>query len=109
MHGFVHEVLIKELVENKQEKTNDESITKEDVLQKYKLTSICFQTIYNWMNKFGFKYRPRRKTFYVDGHERPETVDYRKGYITRYLKNEIRCHRWIQLPLQRVENLEKKI
>ena len=108
MYDFVQDVLIKELVEKERLEKKDDTITKEDVLQKFQLTSICFQTIYNWMNKFGFKYQPRRKTFYVDGHERPETVEYRKGYITRYLKNEIRCHRWIQIPLQRVENLEKK-
>ena len=60
------------------------------------------------MNKFGFKYSPGKSHFYVDGQKRHEIVEYRKGYITCYLKNKLRYQRWIQLPLQQVENLEKE-
>ena len=108
MYDFVHNQLLKELIDKENEKSvNDEIFSKEDILKKYGLTCLCMQSIYNWMRQFGFKYKPRRKTFYVDGHEKAETVEYRKAYITRYLKNEIRSHRWIQLPVLRVEELEK--
>ena len=79
------------------------------VLQKFHLTTLCMQTINNWMHHFGFKYKPRWKTFYVDGHEKKEeTVAYRNEIITHYLRREIQCFRWIQLPLHRVIELKKK-
>ena len=46
------------------------------------------------MNVLGFKYKPLKKCYYVDSHEAPENVRYRKAFITRYFKYEIRCHRW---------------
>lgn len=108
MYDFVHNTLLQELVEKEKDESNNEDVTKEDVMKKLGLTSLCIQTIYNWMNQFGFKYSPHRKTYYVNGHEKADTVEYRKGYITQYLANEIRSHRWIQLPISRVEALEKE-
>ena len=61
----------------------------------------------NWLEALGFKYSTRRKTYYVDGHERPDNVEYRLEYIRRYLSNERRCFRWLQLPIVEVEKLEK--
>ena len=77
MHNFVHNELLKELIEKERDESNDESITKEDVMKKLGLTSLCIQTIYNWMNQFGFKYSSRRKTYYVDGYEKAEIMKYR--------------------------------
>ena len=108
MYDFVHNQLLQELIEKERDESNDETITKEEVMKKFRLTSLCIQSIYNWMNLFGFKYSPRRKTNYVHGHEKADTVEYRKHYITRYLSNEIRSHRWIQIPILRVEELEKQ-
>ena len=60
------------------------------------------------MHALGFEYCNRKKTYYVDGHERPDNVAYRKEYIKRYFKYERRCFRWIQLPMSEVEELEKE-
>lgn len=62
----------------------------------------------NWMDILGFKYEPRRKTYYVDGHEKPETVRYRSEFVKRYLRNELKCFRWIQLCLEDVQRLEQE-
>ena len=60
------------------------------------------------MDKLGFKYSTRKKTYYIDGHERPDNVAYRKEYIKRYLSYKRRCFRWIQLSEKEVEELEKE-
>jgi hypothetical protein len=33
-------------------------------------------TIYCWMTCLGFRYGPRKKGYYVDGHEKPATIQY---------------------------------
>ena len=49
------------------------------------------------MVKLGFKFEPRRKSYYVDTHKNPENVEYRKKFITRYFDYELRSHRWYQI------------
>ena len=92
MYNFVHNELLKESLEKERDESNDESITKEDVMKKLGLNSLSIHTIYNWMNQFGFKYSSQRKTYYVDSHEKDETVKYRNKYVFRYLRNEIRYY-----------------
>jgi hypothetical protein len=50
------------------------------------------------MRLLGFRYDTRRKSFYVDGHERDDVVANRKEFCKRYLTEyEPRCKRWVQL------------
>ena len=60
------------------------------------------------MASFVFKYSSVKKIYYVDGHEKPETVAYRKKHVTQYLHDEIRCFRWVQFSTAEVEEFEKK-
>ena len=82
-------------------------MTLEEVLKENNLRTVSLQTIYNWMEALDFKYSPRRKTFYVDGHERPEVVAYRKIHVAKYIEEDFRCFRWIQLTEESVEQLEE--
>ena len=59
------------------------------------------------MKCLGFKYETRRKGYYVDGHEKPSTVEYRSKFVKRYLQNEPRMHRWIQVPREEATRLEE--
>ena len=68
---------------------------------------LTMMTIYNWMEVLGFKYSSNKKTYYVDGHEKPETVAYRKKYVQQYIQSEIQCFRWIHLSEDEVNELEK--
>lgn len=46
-----------------------------------------------WMNKLGFQFRELKKGSYVDGHERPDVVQYRDEFLIRmevYQKRMIR-------------------
>ena len=48
----------------------------------------------------GFHYDSRKKSFYVDGHERSDVVASRSAFCTRYLTEyEPYCKRWVQLPV----------
>ena len=52
-----------------------------------------------WMHACGFRYKKREKHYFVDGHERPETIAYRPVFTKKYLAYEVRAHRWIQITL----------
>jgi len=60
------------------------------------------------MKSLGFKYSPRRKGYYVDGHEKSATVEYRRKFVERYLRYERRAHRWIQITLEESKKLERE-
>jgi hypothetical protein len=60
------------------------------------------------MQKLGFKYEPRRKGYFVDGHEKLATVDYRKQFVMRYLSYEPQAHCRIHILLLGALELEKK-
>ncbi|KAI0995224.1 hypothetical protein K3495_g12958 [Podosphaera aphanis] len=40
------------------------------------------RTARNWLNQLGFKYSDIKKDVYIDGHERPDVVEYRMKFIT---------------------------
>ena len=107
LYSFFHNTIIPELIEQEKEETN-ETLSKKEKLKQYGLTTLCLGTIYKWMGSFGFKFCLSKKTYYVDGHERPETVAYRKEYVSKYLRNEIRCFQWIQLSVREIEEIEKE-
>ena len=60
------------------------------------------------MALFGFKYSPVKKSYYVDRHEKPDTVLYWRYYTKQYIKDELWCFRWVQLTLEEVEEVEKE-
>ena len=60
------------------------------------------------MSQVGFKHNARRQSYYVDGHEEPKNVFYRKKYIEQYLKLEYICSCWITLNETNVKELEEK-
>ena len=85
----------------------NEAATIETILEDHGLTNLCQKTVLNWMTTMGFKYSPKQKSYYVDGHERPEVVSHRKQYVSDYVHNKIRTFRWIQLPENEVNKLEE--
>ncbi|KAI2496104.1 hypothetical protein MHU86_18381 [Fragilaria crotonensis] len=65
---------------------------------------ISLSTTWRWLRRLGFSYDSRKKTFFVDGHERPNVVFHRNQFCKDYLsKLEPRCHRWIQVTKETVE------
>ena len=80
--------------------------TKEAFLQAYRLPNLGITTITRWMHACGFRYKKREKHYFVDGHERPETIAYRPVFTRQYLNDEVRAHRWIQITLVESQELE---
>jgi hypothetical protein len=107
--------------------TNNESNTNEDdrsqqgeedllrgdyLLRSYVERPVSITTTWRWLKALGFSYSNRKKSFFVDGHERPDVVCRRNEFCTLYLKDlEPRMHRWIQVKAEHVEEWrrEKKI
>ena len=61
MYEFCNDTLIPNLVKQVKKETGDESITKDIVLKKYRMTKFCICTLYNWMHSLGFEYCNRKK------------------------------------------------
>ena len=75
--------------------------TRAAFLSSYGLSNISMATtIARWMHACGFRYKKREKHYFVDGHERPETIAYRPVYTKKYLSYKIRAHRWLQVTLE---------
>jgi hypothetical protein len=109
LYSYLHEIALPVLLDERRAELADESYTMKQLLQENQLTKVSMATIFRWMRRLpGFKYEVRRKCYYVDGHEKPETKKYRKEMVSRYLANELRMHRWIQLPLTELEDLEEQ-
>ena len=81
--------------------------TKEAFLKNYGLLKLTMATVARWMHAVGFRHTTRGKHYFVDGHEKPETLEYCKVYTKHYLDYELRAHCWIQLPLAEATELEK--
>jgi hypothetical protein len=107
-HTILQEMARKEMVE--QSSNNQPTLSQEEtekaILRRYGLTKLCPSTVYKWMKLLGFKYEPQRKGYYVDGHEKPATVAYRKDFVSRYLTEEVQMFRWIQITKEESEKLE---
>jgi hypothetical protein len=75
------------------------------LLQLYLGLPISLTTTWQWLRRLGFHYDNRKKSFFVDGHERPDVVFYRgNDFCSKYLsKLEPRTHRWIQVTKETVE------
>ena len=74
-------------------------------LRSYGLSTISIATMARWMHACGFRFKRREKHYFVDGHERPETIAYRPVFTKKYLGYEIRAHRWLQVTLQESNSL----
>ena len=101
-HPFAHE----ELCLSKER--NDNEYTMKDLLKEYKLKNLTLNTVYRWLELLGFRYKPRKKSYYVDSHESEENVNYRNSFVSRNFQYELRCHRWIVLSKRERDELVVK-
>ena len=58
------------------------------------------------MQQLGFCYKAQEKGYYVDGHEKPATIEYCWAFIKWYLEYEQHMFCWIQIPLAEALKLE---
>ena len=125
MREYVHSELIPKLMPMREgpplfdDNGDDESVvvgvqaeqqiaptTKEAFLQAYCLPNLGITTITRWKRACGFWYKQCENHYFVDGHERPETIAYRPVFTRQYLNDEVRAHRWTQVTLVESQELE---
>jgi hypothetical protein len=67
-------------------------------LNAHRLESFSLTTAWRWMRLFGFHYDLRKKSFYVDGHEREDVLATCKTFCKEYLTEyEPYCCQWVQI------------
>ena len=59
------------------------------------------------MRLLEFHYNARKKSFYVDGHEREDVVADRTSFCKQYLTEyEPYCRRWVQLSMNEAKTIK---
>jgi hypothetical protein len=94
LSSYTHETLLKPLTTKLEEKelkptfelSQDEEIDVEALLKENSLSKLTSYTncLTGKSEKLGFKYQVRKKSYYVDTHEKPENQWYRMKFIRRY-------------------------
>ena len=51
---------------------------------------IHIRTAQRWLHKMSWRYQQKKKGMYIDGHEREDVVEYRKGFVERWKEYEKR-------------------
>lgn len=49
-----------------------------------KKRTISLRTAQHWLHNMGWRYARKKNGMYIDGHERPDIVDYREAFIERW-------------------------
>ena len=62
-----------------------------------------------WALRLGLKYTPKRKSYYVDGHDRADVLEYRAKWLALELHYELRQYLWVQLPLKKAVKMEVNV
>lgn len=67
-------------------------------LNRHRNSPPSANTVWRWMRLLGWRHDTRKKTFYVDGHEKPAQKQDRQEHCEKYLTElEPRAHRWTQV------------
>ncbi|KAF9455309.1 hypothetical protein BDZ94DRAFT_1205895, partial [Collybia nuda] len=53
-------------------------------------TTISLRTAQRWLHNMGWRYGQKKNGMYIDGHERPDIVEYREAFIERWKEYEKR-------------------
>jgi len=110
LHHTILPNLVREINGSSREELGEQKYQEvlKQVLKPSRLTCISISTVSRGMNLLGFKYELRQKGYYVDGHEKPATIEYRKAFCERYLAYEARMHRWVQVKAEVARRLEEE-
>jgi hypothetical protein len=100
--------LITKIIPNASASTDDENENDKQIqdclLQVYLKYPISILMTWCCLRHLGFSYDTRKKSFFVDGHKRPNVVFHHNEFCLLYLsKLEPRTHWWIQVTKATVE------
>jgi hypothetical protein len=89
--------------------TEDELLLYEEFLQ-YELgfsgNGVSDSTVCRYLSFLDYKYDVRKKTYYVDGHERDDVLEEdRISHVIQFVKSTIRCYEWVQVSKEQLQPL----
>jgi hypothetical protein len=66
----------------------------QDLMEKSgaKRRSISIRTAQRWLHKMGWRFGKKKNGMYIDGHERPDVVEYREGFVARWKEYDKRMN-----------------
>ena len=80
------------------------------LLSKYSHQPPSYETIHWWVCWMGFEWDSTTKSYYVDGHEKPDQVLHWAQFMKTYLTEiKPRCHRWISIDQEEFMVLQQSI
>jgi hypothetical protein len=98
--------LVKTMNDNNIDKDVNDLLTTDDLLSMLDLKTLTLSTVHKYMLHLGYKYDNQRRTYYNDGHEKPEQKVARYKFIESYFKTEIDCYVWVQISAGEAIDLE---
>jgi hypothetical protein len=90
MCSYLHMFALPALLQQRKEELDNNNFELVDLLYENRLTKLTLATVYHWLDRLGYNYELRKKGCYVDNHEKPETVAYRRHFIKLHLQFEER-------------------
>ena len=70
---------------------------------------VCMSTALAWAKRLGLVYLTRKKSYYVDGHDRGDVLAYRNNvYLPQEKELDVRQYLWAQLSVAEFTALEIK-
>jgi hypothetical protein len=117
MHEHFHNILLPELIKERQAAMNDcpnaeeiqIEITIDALLAEYKIKSLCSRTINNLMHFMGLHVEQYKKGCFMDVHNKPENVEANLRYCINILtKYEFWLACWVQLMVEQVKELQSE-
>ena len=73
---YIIETCVPQLVQSRKKELQNNNINVDFIMKENNLKCICLRTVQLWLNKLGFRYCERKKSYYCDSHEKPEVVAY---------------------------------
>ena len=79
-----------------------------EFLDLLEIDKISYSTTWRWLKFCGYNYSCNNRSYYTDGHERPDVVkDRDERFLNEYFSAEIRTHRWVQISVRELQNDEE--
>jgi hypothetical protein len=77
----------------------DEVDERKELLECYEDNPPSTTTVWRWMRRLGHEHCTRKKSFYIDGHERADQRFHRKEFTEEHLLKlePCCCHQWLQV------------
>jgi hypothetical protein len=72
---YSYEIALPALLKERRAELAIPRFTMAQLLEENQLTKLSMTTVFRWMCRLGFKYKTHRKTYFVDGYEKPETKE----------------------------------